>query len=83
MHGALEAWHAECSIPEYFGIQFTDYNVEVNDVEDAIEKEMRFLVQGSFLATEPCIGNKTKRQKNNQRIYFLTVKNTASALRTH
>ena len=40
MYGALEAWHAECRIHEYFGIQFTDYNVEVNDVEDTVEKEI-------------------------------------------
>ena len=25
---------------QYFGIQFTDYNIEVNDVEDAVEKEI-------------------------------------------
>ena len=25
---------------EYFGIQFTDYDVEVNDVEAAVEKEI-------------------------------------------
>ena len=25
---------------QYFGIQFTDYDVEVNDVEAAVEKEM-------------------------------------------
>ena len=25
---------------QYFGIQFTDYDVEVNDVEAAVEKEI-------------------------------------------
>ena len=25
---------------QYFGIQFTDYEVKVNDMEDAVEKEI-------------------------------------------
>ena len=38
---------------QYFGIQFTDYDVEVNDVEAAVEK--RFQVQGNCSTSEPCI----------------------------
>lgn len=26
--------------PQYFGIQFTDYSVNIDDVREAVEKEM-------------------------------------------
>ena len=38
MHGALQVWHAECSILEF--IFSTDYDVDVIDVEAAVEKEI-------------------------------------------
>ena len=34
---------------QYFGIQFTDYNVEVNDVEDAVEKDIFRSREASWL----------------------------------